>query len=112
MGNKIPAEATATVEATVTVTIPSFVADGVSGSGAIRELTFSGGAPPTDGSLAMAFIVINGNTGLSYVGGHYQRLAYWINAGGGGVAKVSGGSGFDFVHVPAWTFIADANVTT
>jgi hypothetical protein len=103
MGNKIP------TSAVIDTVIPTYVADGFSGSGSTRTLTFSGDDPPIDGSIALAFIVINGSTGVSYVGGAFQRLAYWADTVVG-VAKVNGGSGFDFVSVPAWSFVADANV--
>jgi hypothetical protein len=92
-----------------TVSVPQYVADGYSGSGSNRTLTFSGGAPPTDGSIALAFIVIDVNsTGLTYVDNAFQRLAYWADASSG-KAAVTGVSGISTVSITAWSFLADAS---
>jgi hypothetical protein len=87
--------------------IPQYVADGYSGSGSNRTLTFSGGAPPSDGSIGLAFIVLN-ITGLSFADNAYQRLAYWADASPG-KAQVTGISGISTVDVYAWSFLADAS---
>jgi hypothetical protein len=105
MGNSIPASSVPPA-----VIVPTYVADGYSGSGTTRTLTFSGGAPPTDGSIAFAFVVIQSSLGFGYVGGAYQRLLYWADTAVG-IARVGGASGIDFVSVPSWSFVADANVS-
>ena len=95
--------------ASVSASIPQYVADGYTGSGSTRELTFSAGAPPTDGSVGLAFIVINGTaTGLSFASGAYQRLVYWADKTLG-IAGVSGIAGIDAVSVNTWSFLPDAN---
>lgn len=95
-------------------TIPQYVADGISGSGDTRTLTFSGGAPPNDGSLALCTVIISDSTGFYYsnsgpTGHAYQRLLYWADASTG-KARVTNGSGFDYVVVAGWSFVADANL--
>lgn len=107
MGNSILASGSVSSPITVDASIPQYVADGFSGSGSSRSLTFSGSAPPTDGSVGLAFIVIASSTGLSYATGAFQRLAYWSDATVG-AATVNGGSGFSHVKVPTWSFVADA----
>lgn len=89
--------------------IPQYVADGYSGSGVNRTLTFSSGAPPTDGSIGLAFIVLDLTaTGLTFADNAYQRLAYWADASPG-KAEVTGVSGVSTVSVTAWSFVADAS---
>jgi hypothetical protein len=97
--------------ASVSVAVPQYVADGYTGSGNTRQLTFSGGAPPTDGSIGLCFVIINVSTGIAYVGGAYQRLLYWADTVVG-KAQVTGSSDFDLVSVPQWSFVADANAST
>jgi hypothetical protein len=96
--------------ASVSVAVPQYVADGYTGTGT-ATLTFSGGAPPTDGSVALATVIIQNTTGLSYKGGAYQRLLYWADTVVG-VAAVQGVGGIDYVKVPQWSFVADANAPT
>lgn len=91
-----------------TASIPTYTADGFTGSGTLRELTFSGPAPsPDDGLIAIILDI----AGLSYAAGPFgapsQRLAYYcVNPSG--FAQVSGGSGFTEVVVGGFSFLADA----
>jgi hypothetical protein len=90
-----------------TVAIRAYVADGIGPSGDPRALTFSGDAPPTDGSIALCFVTL-AIAGLSYASGEGQRLLYFSN-GGNPHAKVNGGSGFNYVAVPYWSYVAGSN---
>jgi hypothetical protein len=112
-GSTITAEApevTAGSAPAVMVSIPQFVADGISGDGSTRTLTFSSGAPPTDGSIGLCFVVIDDSTGLAYTTNAFQRLLYWTD-NTVGLAGVTGVEGVDLVSVPSWSFVADANVS-
>lgn len=98
MGNKIPVTSEAI--------IPTFVADGLTFSGGIATMTFSGGAPPTNGDLALCFVVLNVSTGYSYRGGPYQRLLFWSD-NEVGKAEITDGFGSNFnAKVPTWSFVA------
>lgn len=98
------------------VSIPVYTADGVEGAGGWRDLTFSGGAPPTDGSVGLALIALS-ISGVGYAAGTLggsptQRLFYFAGTASGatsGGAKVTGGSGYDYVAVPQWACVANAN---
>lgn len=100
MGNQL--------QGSVQVYVPQYVADGLSGSGNDRSLTFSGGAPPTDGSIAMCTVIIQSSLGISYANGAYQRLFYWADTNPG-KAEVIGGSGFNTVSVPTFSCVQDAS---
>jgi hypothetical protein len=98
MSNEIPASVGGSL--TVAVTIPTFEADGTSGSGDTKTLTFSSGAPPTDGSIGLAFITLNPSLD-TWAGGGTQRLAYFRGA------TVGGANGLFTYVVPDWSFVAD-----
>lgn len=108
MSNSIPGSVPVSIE------IPTYVADGYVGSGDTRELTFSGGAPATDGTgPCLAFIKLS-ISGLSYEAGDFgsplQRLVCYSNTSVGR-AKVTGGSGFTFVLVGNYSFLAFSDMT-
>ena len=99
--------------------IPTYVADGFIGSGDIRELTFSAfsnvpnaGTLPKDGSGPAFALITLAIPGLTFSAGPFgspaNRLVYF--GGSTGKVQVSGGSGFNYVVVANYSFVADANV--
>lgn len=108
MANELSTSVTAGSAPAVSVSIPQYVADGYTGAGVDRTLTFSGSTPPADGSVGLAFIVLDGGTGLSYSNNAYQRLAYWADASPG-KAGVTGVDGIHTVSITAWSFVADVS---
>lgn len=103
-----------TVTGTVTggAQIDEYIANGWTGSGSVKTLTFEtdigAGTPPSDGSLVLALIVLNSSTGFHFVNGGFQRLAYWRDASVG-TAQITDGEGTTLtVNIPGgWSFLAD-----
>lgn len=94
---------------TVTASIPTYVADGMTGPvGGIYTLTFSGGAPPTDGSVGLAFVTLS-IANIAWRNGGSQFLIYYRSGAASGVGTedledVPFGGTYYQAKVPSWVF--------
>lgn len=80
--------------------VPTYVATSYTGASFPKTLVFSAGAPPTDGSIGLAFIALDPAMGIGWQGGGSQRLVNFRGATGN-TATTDIGS----VVVPGWSFV-------
>jgi hypothetical protein len=95
----------------ISVSIPTFTITSVSGADEPKLAAFTGGSPPLDGSLALAFINLGGGlrwAGEIVDGGNRQRLAFFR---GTDIEDPPAIGGVAFLHaegpiyVTGWSFV-------
>lgn len=96
----------------ILASIPTYTADGYGGDGGDRLCTFSAGGPPTDGSVGMAFIVLD-IAGVAYAAGDFgsptQRLVVYSNTSVGKASATGLSDDGEYLLVDNFSFVAFAN---